>query len=80
MLAALVAVGVYAVQRARRTIQDEGPTPSELLSDFRELHSRGTLSDEEYKTIKTALAPSLKKKPPARKSGHDIENDTESTS
>ena len=33
--------------------------PSELLSKFREMHSRGTLSDAEYRTIKTKLAAQI---------------------
>jgi hypothetical protein len=80
MLAALVAVGVYAVQRARQAIQDRGPTPSDLLSDFRELHSRGTLSDEEYKTIKTTLAPSLQKQQRKPKQDNRPKDEMESPS
>src|SRR5690606_13404367 len=38
--------------------------PSELLTKFRELHSRGTLSDEEYRTIKTKLASELQSRLP----------------
>ncbi len=32
------------------------PGASELMSNFRELHSQGGLSDEEYRTIKAMLA------------------------
>ena len=80
ILAALVAVGVYAVQRARQAIQERGPTASDLLSDFRELHSRGTLSDEEYKTIKTALAPGLQKQQPRPKHDNRPSDEMESPS
>lgn len=33
--------------------------PGELLTKFRDLHSRGTLSDGEYRTIKTKLAAQI---------------------
>jgi hypothetical protein len=35
------------------------PTQSELLTKFRDLHGRGGLSDDEYRTIKTKLAGRL---------------------
>ena len=35
------------------------PDPHELLTNFRELHARGGLSDVEFRTIKTKLAPEL---------------------
>jgi uncharacterized membrane protein len=56
VLAALVAMAVYVIGRVRaKTLQQE-PMAAELLSKFRELHSRGELSDAEFRTIKTALA------------------------
>lgn len=49
--------------------------PGELLTKFRELHSRGTLSDAEYRTIKTKLASQiaggLKDSPPETPSTDD---------
>ncbi len=60
VLAVLVAVVFYLIGRIRaKTLQHE-PTASELISKFREFHSRGELSDEEFRTIKTALAAKLK--------------------
>jgi uncharacterized membrane protein len=41
-----------------KTLQKE-PVASEWLSKFRELHSQGELSDEEFRTIKTTLAAQL---------------------
>jgi len=41
-----------------RTNQDPD-APGELLTKFRDLHSRGTLSDGEYRTIKTKLASQI---------------------
>ena len=40
------------------TTQDEDD-PRQLLTKFRDLHSRGTLSDGEYRTIKAKLATQI---------------------
>ncbi len=40
------------------TTQDEDD-PGQLLTKFRDLHSRGTLSDGEYRTIKAKLATQI---------------------
>lgn len=61
VLAALIAVGVYVLMKIRsKTLQNE-PQSSELLSKFRDLHSEGELSDEEFRTIKTTLTAQLQK-------------------
>jgi uncharacterized membrane protein len=58
-LAILVAVAGYVITKIRpKTVQKERGT-SDLLSKFRELHSQGELSDEEFRTIKTTLATEL---------------------
>jgi len=58
-LAILVAVAWYVITKIRpKTVQKERGA-NELLSKFRELHSRGELSDEEFRTIKTNLATQL---------------------
>lgn len=59
VLACLIALGVYLVGRFRGRAEDDQPVASELLSNFREVHSRGQLSDEEFRTIKTLLARKL---------------------
>jgi len=53
---ALSALAVLALRKWRGSAYDAQPKPSELLTKFRELHGRGTLSDDEYRTIKTKLA------------------------
>jgi len=59
ILAVVAAVAVYVIGKVRgETVQQE-PGASELLSKFRELHSRGELSDAEFRTIKTTLAAKL---------------------
>jgi hypothetical protein len=60
---AALAVGAafvaYLLGKIRaRTVQQE-PGASELLSKFREMHTRGELSEEEFRTIKTTLAVQL---------------------
>ena len=55
----LVAVTLYVLGKIRRQSAQQEPTASELISDFRNLHSRGVLSDAEFRTIKTRLADRL---------------------
>lgn len=57
--AVLITVGVYLVARVRTWYQQSPPPANELLTNFRELHSKGELSDEEYRTIKSMLAERL---------------------
>jgi uncharacterized membrane protein len=58
---ALCAIGVYVVKRFRDRKGDDQPQASELLTNFREIHSRGGLSDEEFRTIKAQLAAQLER-------------------
>lgn len=69
LIFALLALAVTLIRRYRergtllgslndRTV-DDTQDPSELLSKFRDLHSRGTLSDGEYRTIKSKLAAQI---------------------
>ncbi|HJN66268.1 MAG TPA: hypothetical protein QF761_08700 [Pirellulales bacterium] len=59
-IVALVAVGVYIVSKWRGAADDDTISTSELLSNFREMHSRGELTNEEFRTIKTRLSYELK--------------------
>jgi uncharacterized membrane protein len=56
---ALSALAVLALRRWRGSAYETQLKPSELLTKFRELHGRGSLSDDEYRTIKTTLARKL---------------------
>jgi hypothetical protein len=60
-LALLVALSVYAVGRFRGSAEEEQLGASELLSKFREVHTEGGLSDEEFRTIKTLLSERLQR-------------------
>lgn len=55
----ILALAVALVRRFRGSAADDQPGSSILLTKFRELHSRGGLSDDEYRTIKTKLAEQL---------------------
>ena len=58
---ALSALAMIVLRRWRGSAYDAQAKPSELLTKFRELHGRGTLSDDEYRTIKTKLAAQVEK-------------------
>ena len=54
-LGALLVLIIYVLGKVRaRTLQHE-PGASEMLAKFQELHSRGVLSDAEFRTIRTTL-------------------------
>jgi uncharacterized membrane protein len=57
--AVLVAVAVYVIGKIRAEAVQHEPTASELLSKFRDQHSKGELTDAEFRTIKTTLAARL---------------------
>ena len=52
-------VGVYAVAKVRGELTDTKPGASDMMTNFREIHSEGELSDEEFRKIKTSLADRL---------------------
>lgn len=59
VLAVFLVCAYFVVLKFRdRSERDESDT-SDLLSNFRELHERGTLSEAEYRTIKTKLGSTL---------------------
>ncbi|REK17283.1 MAG: SHOCT domain-containing protein [Planctomycetota bacterium] len=57
--AVLVAVGVYVIGKVRAGLRESEPDASQWLTGFRELHDRGELDDEEYRTIKSVLSEQL---------------------
>lgn len=59
ILAIAIAVAVYVIDKVRSGPVQHEPKATELISKFRDLHSRGELSDVEFRTIKTALATRL---------------------
>lgn len=62
VLAILVAIGAMGIGWAgkfRSKSAQQEPSAGELLTKFREMHGRGVLSDEEFRTIKTTLTERL---------------------
>lgn len=59
VLVILLLVAYYLVRKYRDHISQDDFSTSDLLTNFQEIHHRGTLSDEEYRTIKTALSDKL---------------------
>ena len=57
--ATLIAVGIYVIGRVRQQSRDEEPQASQLITKFQELHAKGELSDQEYRTIKAVLTERL---------------------
>ncbi len=57
--AVLLTAAVFIVKRFRDRSDDDQPKASDLLTNFRDLHSQGGLSDEEYRTIKAQLTAQL---------------------
>ncbi len=73
LFATAVAVGFYLIAKVRNAFRQSQPSTSLLLDNFRDLHSSGQLSDEEYRNIKSKLAArlrdELKESEKAEKSG-----------
>ncbi len=59
VLAVLVTVAYYVIAKIRPKPAKKERRASQWLSKFRESHSKGELTDEEFRTIKTTLATQL---------------------
>gem|GEM_PF-1808744 len=59
-IALAFAVGFYLIGKIRGAFRQSDREAGILLDNFRDLHSRGELSDEEYRTIKSKLASQLR--------------------
>jgi hypothetical protein len=64
VLAVLVAVAYFVVRKLRGLAAGNDDTPTELLTNFREMKLQGDISDKEFRTIKALLnekqAPTIK--------------------
>ena len=60
ILAIFVAVAIFSIKNIRSETVQQEPKASKLLSKFREQHTKGELSEEEFRGIKTTLAVQLK--------------------
>jgi uncharacterized membrane protein len=63
LLTALLVGGGYVVGKIRPKAIQQELRAAPMLAKFREMHSRGVLSDAEFRTIKTTLATQLKDEP-----------------
>ena len=61
IFAGLVWLATYAIKKIRTGPAQQELGANELISKFRELHSKGELSDAEFRTIKTTLAARLRR-------------------
>ncbi len=59
LVVALIVIGVYIAARVRNMLANPAPDRSKLLTKFRELHCKGELSDEEFRTIKSMLGENM---------------------
>jgi len=59
-LAVLTGLTIFTIKKIRAKAIQQEPETSQLLSKFREQQSRGELSEEEFREIKTTLAVQLK--------------------
>ena len=59
-LAILIALAVYVLAKIRPHSAQHEHDAHELMAKFRELHSQGGLSDEEYRTIKGTFSEQLR--------------------
>ncbi len=61
LTAMLVVGGIYVIGRVRAFLRKPDAPSSEWITKFRDLHAKGDLSDEEYRTIKSVLAERFEK-------------------
>lgn len=59
ILAALIGLAAYVIAKIRAEPAKKELQASDWLSKYSDLHSKGGLSDEEFRTIKTKLAEQL---------------------
>lgn len=59
LLTLALLIAAYVIVKIRLATLHQERMANELMSKFREMHSRGELSDTEFRTIKTTLKPRL---------------------
>jgi hypothetical protein len=59
VLMVLCLVGVFVIRRFRDPTGSAGPSPSDLLSEFRDLREDGDITPQEYRQIKALLGTKL---------------------
>lgn len=59
LLAVIVVVAFYVIGKVRPKPEQQEPTASQWMTEYQELHAKGVLSDEEFRTIKSTLSKQL---------------------
>ena len=59
VIVVLILVALFVVRKFRSRFDKDHSRTSDMITNFRELHVRGQLSGQEYRTIKTVLATKL---------------------
>jgi hypothetical protein len=65
ILASLLVLGIYVIGKFRPGEEKDRFGTSDLITNFRELHALGQLTDDEFRTIKTKLAGRLQEEVPS---------------
>ena len=73
VLLIMMAIGYYVARRFRDRIDDDRQTASDLLTNFREIHHEGDISETEFRTIKTVLGRQLQQEMKDAESDDDDE-------
>ena len=60
VLSVLLVVAYYVLQKFRDRTGDDRESANELMTNFREMHHEGDISDAEFRTIKTVLGPRIR--------------------
>jgi uncharacterized membrane protein len=58
-LLVLMMVGYYVVRKFRDHTTHDQRTPNDMLTNFREMHQQGDISDKEFRKIKSVLGPQI---------------------
>jgi len=69
VLVLVVVGGAYVLEKLRRLSGSGRPSAQDWLSQFRQMHSDGLLSDQEFRTIKSTLIPQIRQEAQTRPSG-----------
>ena len=59
LLAILVIVSVYVVLKFRGRIGDDQANAQDMMTNFREMHDQGEISDAEFRKLKTVLGDKM---------------------
>jgi hypothetical protein len=66
LFALVAAPGIWWIAKIRARAAQQEPGAGEMLAKFREWHSQGGLSDAEFRTIRTTLAPEVQEQLPSQ--------------